>query len=364
MRFADFLLDHWLNEFDAVPCNLAASTGPPMSLADLAGLTGADVERLLSVPLVYTPTGGHPPLRGVVAARHEAEPEDVQILTGASEALVILFALAAEPGANIVLPSPGYPAMRVLAGAFGLEARHYGLDREHGFAIDPDEVASLMDERSRLVVVNSPHNPTGACVSDEVMGALYARCDLTGVPLVSDEVYHPLYFEDPYPSAACFPDAIVVGSCSKVYALSGVRVGWIVDRNPERRTRYWNARAALSISNTATGEAIAEIALRHADAILQRTHQAAEDNLRRLDAFLAARAERFGWVRPQGGTVAFPWLLSNRDTRPWCRSLAEDGVLLAPGDCFEMPAHFRVGFGGDPARFADGLARISRSVAI
>jgi aspartate/methionine/tyrosine aminotransferase len=363
MRFPEFLLDRWLNEHDGKPFNLACSMGPPMTLADLAALTGADVERLLTAPVVYPPAEGGAGLRAAVAGLYDVSPDDVQILTGASEALVVLFALAAEPGASVVLPFPCYPAMTVLAQAFGVEVRHYTLARERGFAIDPDEVARLVDAGTRFVIVNSPHNPTGATVSDEEMDRLYATCESRGVPLVSDEVYHPLYFGRASSSAARLPRAVVLGSCSKAFSLSGVRVGWMIDRDPERRARAWNARAALTISNTSPGEAIAELALGHAGAIIDRARAASERNLARLDAFFADHGDRFGWVRPSGGTIAFPWLKGVEDARPWCQAMVDGGVVLAPGDCFGMPGHFRVGFGREAGRFAGGLARLEQMIA-
>jgi aspartate/methionine/tyrosine aminotransferase len=176
--------------------------------------------------------------------------------------------------------------------------------------------------------------------------------------VVSDEVYHPLYFGVPSRSASRLPGTIVLGSCSKVYALSGARVGWMIDRDAARRRCAWNARAALTISNAAPGEALAEVVVRHRDRVLARTRAAAERNLARLDAFFARHADRFGWVRPGGGTVGFPWLRDAADARPWCESLGEAGVVFAPGDCFDRPAHFRVGFGGAPERFEAGLARV------
>ena len=97
--------------------------------------------------------------------------------------------------------------------------------------------------------------------------------------------------------------------------------------------------------------------MRNHDVILKRTREAARRNLQLLEGFMAEHSDVLGWVRPAGGLTAFPWLLSGENTRPFCQALVERGVLLAPGDCFEMPTHFRLGFGASADRFPEGLER-------
>jgi aspartate/methionine/tyrosine aminotransferase len=234
--------------------------------------------------------------------------------------------------------------------------------REAGFVVDPDEVRRLVDGRTRLLFVNSPHNPTGAVLGDAELDALHGVASAAGATLVSDEVYHPLAFGEPPRSAARFPDAIVLGDCSKALSLSGLRVGWIVDRDPARRSRHLDARGYFTISNSPLTEALAAIAIRHRDHILRRALDAVAANLGRFRAFLEEHAE-IEWVPPAGSTTAFPWLRGSADARPLCSVLAERGVLLAPGDCFGMPAHFRIGFGGPPEAFAAGLQELDRALA-
>ena len=104
------------------------------------------------------------------------EPERVLVMTGASEALLVMFHLAAEPGANVVLPSPGFPANEDLAESLGLEVRHYMLRAKDSFQIDLDEVRKLVDRHTKFVLVNSPHNPTGAVLGEAEMEVLHDFC--------------------------------------------------------------------------------------------------------------------------------------------------------------------------------------------
>ena len=197
MRLPPFLLDQWLDQKNSpdakIEFDLGSSTGPVWTLRELLALEENDLGALLDTRLLYNTPAGTPELRGLIGAIHGVDPECVQVLTGSAEALLILFYLAAGPDANVVLPSPGFPANTALAEAFGIEVRAYALRAENAFRIDPDEIRSLVDRNTRLVLVNSPHNPTGAVIGDAEMQSLHDLCADRGVQFVSDEVYHPIY---------------------------------------------------------------------------------------------------------------------------------------------------------------------------
>lgn len=136
----------------------------------------------------------------------------------------------------------------------------------------------------------------------------------------------------------------------------------MIEHDAERRQRYWNARAYFSISNNTAGEILAEIAMRHRDIVLGKTQQIATENLRQLEAFMAEHREILGWIPPRGGMTAFPWLVSGETSRGFCQEAADQGILLAPGDCFDEPSHFRLGFAAITERFADALGRLGEFV--
>ena len=364
MQVPPFLLDEWLNEYhfrsEPPEFDLASSTGPRWSVRDLLGwMTPEDKQLLEETSAVYSPATGSPTLRQGVADLQGVDSQDVQIVTGASEALLILFYLAAEPGANVVLPFPLYPPVPVEARLFDLEPRFYHLRRDHDFAVDIDEVKSLVDHKTKFILVNSPHNPTGAILSNEQMRELHDFAVERGVQFVSDEVYHPIYHKDETTSAAALPHAIVLGSFSKALSLSGLRVGWIIDRDARRQRQYADARGYFTISNSPLTEQLAVVALRHRGRILARTRKVVTANLQLLDQFFSEWKEELGWVRPGGGMICFPWLRRGGDARVFCRAVAERGTLLAPGDCFQMPEHFRLGFGVMEEGFGAALQRIA-----
>jgi aspartate/methionine/tyrosine aminotransferase len=270
--------------------------------------------------------------------------------------------LAAEPGANVILPRPGYEPFAALPESLGIETRFYGIRRENNFSIDLDEIQQLVDRNTKLILINSPHNPTGGTISDAELDSLHEFTSSRDVQLVTDEVFHPIYHGQATRSASRLPHATVIHTFSKAFPLSGVRTGWMIEHDSRRRERYWNARMYLSISNNTAGEMLAEIAMRRRNIVLGKTQQAATQNLRQLAAFMSEHRETLGWIPPRGGMTAFPWLVSGENSRAFCQAAADQGILLAPGDCFDAPSHFRLGFAAMTDKFPEALDRLGELV--
>jgi aspartate/methionine/tyrosine aminotransferase len=360
MKLKPFLLDAWLDQYEhKIEFNLAASTGPTWTVNEILALADDETrERFLNHSLVYGHPAGADSLRQAIAEMQHVPVEAVQIVTGASEALVAVMWLAAEPGANVIIPRPGFTTFSALPESLGLETRFYRVRRENNFRIDLDEIKRLADGNTKLVLINNPHNPTGATVSDSEMEALHDFTAERGIQLVSDEVYHPIYHGIPTQSAARLPHATVISDLSKAFSISGVRTGWMIEHDVQRRQQYWTARAYFSICNSTTGEILSEIAIRKRDLVLGRAQKAASQNLNILETFMAEHRDLLGWIHPQGGMTAFPWLVNGENDRLFCQAAAERGILLAPGDCFDTPSHFRLGFAAAGDKFSEALDRM------
>jgi len=364
VQLKPFLLDIWLDQYDHnIEFNLAASTGPTWTVNDILALADDEtLHRFLNHKLVYSHPAGADSLREAIAEMESVPAEAVQVVTGASEALVALMWLAAEPGANVIIPLPGFTTFSALPESLGLETRFYRVRRENGFRIDPDEIKRLADSKTKLILVNSPHNPTGGTIADGEMEALHDFTAERGIQLVSDEVYHPIYHRRHTKSAARLPHATVIADLSKAFSIAGVRTGWIIEHDPRRREQYWHARAYFTIANTTTGEILSEIAIRKRDVVLGKAQETATRNLKLLECFMADHRDVLGWISPQGGMTAFPWLVSGENDRPFCQAATERGILLAPGDCFDTPSHFRLGFAAAGGNFSKALDRFGAFV--
>jgi aspartate/methionine/tyrosine aminotransferase len=368
MKLPPFLLDHWLaaHEFADPPIryNLASSTGPSWTVGALLELGGGRARREIEdLTLSYAPPQGSAKLRERIAAIHGARPEEVLVLTGASEALIALTCHFAGDGGSIVLPQPCYPAVPVLARAWGLDVRTYALDPAAGFSQSADGVLRSVDARTRAVFVNSPHNPTGSVMNRAEQQKLAAVLADRGIPLIVDEVYHPLYFAGDVPTAAGMPNTIVLGDFAKALSIPGLRIGWLIDRDAARREAIIDARSYFTISNSPLTEALGALALMNSGVILERLRSVAKANLARLEAFMDSHREVIEFTPPAGGTTCFPRLRSGRNARPLCAALARAGVLVAPGDCFEAPAHMRIGFGAQREGYAEALTLFAEVLA-
>ena len=370
MKVPPFKLDAWLaaHEFATPPIryNLASSTGPLFTVAELMKLGGGDQAMLGDVKLSYAPPQGSKLLRERIGALHGVDPEHVLVMTGASEALIALTAYFAAPGASIVLPKPAYPAVPVLARAWGLQVREYALRPEYGFAQTAEGVMTAVDASTRAVFVNTPHNPTGSVMPGNEQRKLAGLLASRGIPLIIDEVYHPLYHRPlnhgaDGASATNIPNTIVLGDFAKAMSIPGLRIGWLVDADAARREALLDLRSYFTISGSPLTEAIGAHALAHADQILGRLRSVSQANLSLLNKFMLQHRGALGWTPPAGGTTCFPWLRDGRDARPLCEALAKAGVLAAPGDCFEMPAHLRIGVGAVSGGYQEALD-IFRSV--
>ena len=364
MQLKPFLLDSWLDQYEhGIEFNLGASTGPVWTVNDILALSDDETRhRFLNHKLVYSRPAGADSLRQAIAEMQAVDVDAVQVVTGASEALTVLMWLAAEPGANVILPLPGFTTFSALPESLSLETRFYRVNRENGFRIDIDQIKRLADSHTKLILINSPHNPTGATISDADMEALHDFTAERGIQLISDEVYHPIYHGQPTRSAARLPHATVISDLSKAFSIAGVRTGWMIEHDPQRRQQYWTARAYFSICNSTTGEILSEIAIRKHDVVLGKTQQIATRNLKLLDRFMQDHRDMLDWIRPSGGMTAFPWLASGEDARPFCQAATNLGLLFAPGDCFDVPSHFRLGFAAAGENFPKALDRFGEFV--
>ena len=365
MELAPFLLEQWTDAHrSSVRYNLAGSTGPKWTLAELRALmTDAERDELERTALGYCPGSGRESLRAAIASMYGADPAEVQTFTGAQEALLALFFLASEPGANVVVPWPAFAPFVQLPEAMGLETRRYQLRQENRFEVDVEEVARLTDAHTKLILVNSPNNPSGSVVPEETVRALGELAERRGIELVVDEVYHPIYHGEGRRSAGTYTQATVLGDFSKAFSLPGVRVGWLLVRDRARREALLNARGHFTVSGSVLGELLAEVATRNREKIWNRARAASAPNLAALGEWCAAHADEMEWLRPRGAMTAFPRLTGVRDARPFCTAAAARGVLVAPGDCFGSPEHFRIGFGLEMPGYRDALETLSEVLA-
>ncbi|HVA34290.1 MAG TPA: aminotransferase class I/II-fold pyridoxal phosphate-dependent enzyme, partial [Candidatus Baltobacteraceae bacterium] len=249
--------------------------------------------------------------------------------------------------------------------AIGAEVSRWHSDLTHGGAPDPDELERLIVPATRVVILTTPNNPTGYVFDRARLDRTVEIARKHGLWLISDEVYRGTERDpaDRHP-AVCdlYERGISLGGTAKAYGLPGLRIGWIATRDRELYDRLATFKDYLTICNAAPSEFLAAVALRHHDALLERTRRIAIANLDRLDAFFARHADRWEWHRPAAGMTAFPRYLGG-DTDRLCAELVEGaGVLLLPSSAFDAGnERARIGYGR--LDLPDALAALERYIA-
>lgn len=368
MPFPPFTLERWFAQHEfSTEHLLCTSDCESMRLGELLALEpGANLN---DVWLGYTESLGSPPLREAIAALYDGlGPDDILVHVGAQEAIHNFSVGLLAAGDHVVVHQPAYQSLHAVAEAIGCEVTPWIAHQSDGWMLDPASLPPLLRANTRAVIVNTPHNPTGALIDGDGLQTIAATCETRGAIFFCDEVYR---FSERDATerapAACevSPSAVSLGVLSKSFGLAGLRIGWIATRNRAVHARMREMKDYTTICAPAPSEALATLALRHRDAILARTRAIIDPNLSLANAFFERHADRFAWVPPQAGPVAFPRLRDGRDARSFCEPLVQDhGVLLLPGSVYgdAWRGHFRIGLGR--VGFAAGLDRLEQALAV
>jgi aspartate/methionine/tyrosine aminotransferase len=362
-----FRLERWFVEFEFVPGirNLTASGPYDATTQELLALEDkGTIERYLHLGLGYIENPGSQSLRQAVSSLYTTlQTEDIQITSGASEALFLLTWSVVEPGANIVVEDPCYENLPGVASALGFEVRRLPLRMEESWKPNLEQLAQLIDEKTRLIYLVHPHNPTGSTLQVEEMQAIARMAERVGALVVNDELFRLIALDgEPTPSIIDVAEnAICIGDMTKPWGLGGLRIGWIASRNHQLLQRVSEARDYSTMCSSAPGEFLAEVALRHASQLIAPRLATARTNREQLSQAIAQASAHFQgqptWQRPQASYTAFVQLPFPAEA--FCRHLAlERRILLLPGSVFG-PAYenfIRVGLGGDTHQFQEGMS--------
>lgn len=363
--FVPFDLERWFaSHAGGARIDLTSSGAPPLALNELLAVAAStEREAFDAISLGYGPPEGALSLRGAIAARYcGLDAADVIVTCGAIEALRIATEALVRPGDEVIVQSPMYPAVAALASSRGAAVVRWPLERERGFVASPDDLEKRITPRTVLVAITQPNSPSGSVMErgalDEVGGMLAAR----GIWLLSDEVYRDLTLEHDLVVPSAIDDCtrvLTVGDVAKPFGLGGLRIGWIVARDPEMRARLAARRDFTTLSPPTPSVVLAEIALRHADRLLERPLANARANLECLRA-LAMRSDSLDFALPRAGATAF---VRVADADGLQRELAARGILVVPGSFFGQADHLRIGLAGPPDEFAAFLGRLEEPYA-
>jgi aspartate/methionine/tyrosine aminotransferase len=351
MQIKPFRIEQYFGKYEFTATYLLSSSdAESRTIQELLDLESGAHDRFLKHWCGYTESPGAPDLReAIVGIYKQVKPDDILVMAAAEEGIFVFYHALAGPGDHIIVETPCFESGLEVARSTGAQVSEWRRSFENGWAHDVAALEKLLQPNTKIIYINTPHNPTGLLMPASIFRQVLDLAATLGIIVFSDEVYRELE-HDPATRlpAACeaYENAVSLGSMSKAYGLPGLRLGWLASRNPEILRRCLEFKYYTTICSSAPSEFLTELALRHREVVVHRNRQLVLRNLQLLDAFLLRRPNRFEWVRPNASPIGFVHLKPERDVLAFCEDTVRDsGVLLLPGTVYDQPRHIRFGYG-------------------
>lgn len=349
-----------------ITINLSHSCAQTMTLAELIQLSNTDFNQVL---LDYAPLRGSEQLRGAICDYYQQynqalnqsikqgihqenkalSANDVLTFCGGQEALAAIYQTVLKPGDEVVVFTPCYPSLITMAERIGCQVKLIELKQENAWQFDVAEVEAVMSARTKLLVLNSPHNPSGSVIDSKLSEQLLALAIKHQCYLLADEVTQASnYFNYPLSNNyLSYDKAISVGVMSKSLGLAGIRVGWLITKNQVWLAQLTAVKASGSICISAVDQALALSVFAHSEQIISKNNQLIISNIEQVNHFISQYCHLFQWTEPKAGMLALVKYLGVEGVESLSQTLANDyGVLILPSRLFGLSDDFfRLGLG-------------------
>lgn len=366
--FTPFELEYYQSQFEhTVAYNLADSSVKCVTTREW--LSEDEIEALLDTGLFYPQVNGTDQLRERIAALYPSgRPAQVLVTVGASEANSLVCGALLRPGDEVVVMSPGYRQVWGLAHNAGCVVKALPLRPESGWRLDLDALDTLVNDRTKLVAIVNPNNPTGTILTPEEMRRVVDACARVGAWLHADEVYQGTERHQDAETPTfwgMYDKLICTNSLSKAYGLSGLRIGWAI-ADGDTIAALWRRHEYAVIAAAAPSMTLATIALRpdKRRALLDRQKQLARTGWQVLESWLARQQGRFDVGSSAATSIAFVrYHLPIASVELAERIRQEASVLVAPGAYLGAEQHLRITLGYEPEKVRAALDRIGQAAA-
>ena len=345
---------------NVVEMDMSESGVRPVTLRELAEM-GLDLDGILDMPLGYSQSNGTIPLRESLAAIYPgATPDHIEVTNGTSEANYLLALSLLHEGDHLALQVPNYMQFWGLPKSLGAQVNTFRLRIDHEWDVDWDEFHRAVTEKTRLVYVSNPNNPSGSVLSAEAMRRIVNRVEKVGAYLLADEVYQGAEIHcDRTPSFWGMSDRVIVTSgLSKAYGIPGVRIGWIVGPK-EVVTETWTQHDYLTIGPNKISDYVARVAVANRERLYARTRAILQQNLPKMTEFCAKFSDFLTFSAPKAGALCLIRYQSDTPSYDLAdRIRTNQSVLIVPGIHLGLEGFLRIWLGGKPEFLSEGLRRI------
>ena len=368
-NFYPFMLERemsiWENQ---VEYNLSESGVHPMTTLELFAGDEQMIEQVLSTELNYPQTNGTLELReGIARLYPGARPENVVVTSGAAQANFTTLLTTLDPGDELLVMLPNYMQIWGAAKNLGIEVKTFSLREELGWSLDIDDLSRSITDKTRMIAICNPNNPTGHILSAEERQAIVQAAGKVGAWILADEVYAGAEHNQDEITPSLWGDyqrVFAIGSLSKAYALPGLRIGWVVAPG-NMADEIWARQDYITISATMLGNKLAAYALSPAvhPRIISRTRDYVRRGYDNFAAWCQDRSELISHVPPQAAAIAFVRYNTDVNSSELVKRLIdEQSTLVVPGDHFGLDQHLRISYGLSDAYVNEGLERIYRTL--
>jgi aspartate/methionine/tyrosine aminotransferase len=353
MALHPFKLERYFAKYEfKVRFLLSSSDCESLSMTELVQMaTPESLELWQELKLGYTESLGHPLLRAEVAKLYDHIAPDNVIIAAPEEAIFIAMQTLLEANDHVIAVSPAYQSLYEVARSIGSIVTPWKLELStNGWHLDLNQLERNLTDRTRMLILNFPHNPTGHTLSRREFDSVVELARKHGLYIFSDEMYR-LLEGDPairVPSVCdVYEKGISLSGLSKSFALPGLRIGWMATQDNTLVGGWLTFKDYTTICNSAPSEILGIIALQNKGQILQRNLDIIRENIVIADRFFTQHGNRFSWICPKAGSVAFPQWLGDITVEQFCQDmLDQQGVMIVPGSMFDFFGnHFRIGLG-------------------
>ncbi|MDD9640748.1 aminotransferase [Klebsiella michiganensis] len=367
MKIKPFGVEQWMNEWETrCEYNLAETCVESLTMKQLLDMSGKKddvLNEMLQIKMTYGEITGSERLRNVISTQYLHQTADNILIThGAIGANALIYETLVEPGDTVISVLPTYQQHYSIPASFGAEVKILPLREQNGFLPDLSELKSLVDNKTKLIAINNPNNPTGALMDEALLKEIVVVAREAGAWLLSDEVYRGTNQEGTgYTTAIAdlYEKGISTASMSKAYSLAGLRLGWIAGTESLLREVEIH-RDYNTVSVGVLDDYFAVLALENRDKIMARNHKMLRDNLQILDEWVN-NEPLISYIRPHSGTTALLKYDLPISSREFCiRLLKHSGVMFTPGEVMDMEGYLRIGFANNSVIMKKGLLLVSR----
>ena len=322
-----------------------------MTIADLLSLETGAKETFDNTWLGYTYTEGSPELRRDISKIYsKITPENLLVCSGAQEPIFLFSHAVLNEEDEIIVQTPCYQSVHSIPESIGCKVLSWRVHYEGNTpCFDIDALKKMITKKTKVIYLNTPHNPTGFLFTKEEQQAIVELARVNNIIILSDEDYRELEHKPSFAIPAfadVYENAVSIGVMSKAYGLPGLRIGWLGTKNKGILEKVAILKEYTTICNSAPSEFLAGVALRNRHAIIDKNLKIIQKNLPLYDAFFAKYSDLFSWYKPNAGPIAFVKMHFDNDDMGFAlKALKEKEVLILPGEIYDFNGYFRIGFG-------------------